>query len=261
MRRERLRSLVVALVGLFALQTVGQTPVKPSERGSAAPLSGEEVVQRMVRRNLERAKALRAFHGTRVYRIEYQGVLGNRAAEMVADVAYQAPSSKEFKVISQSGSKLIGEHVLRKLLESEQEAMKAENRARNALNTDNYTFRLIAYEPEGPAPDYVLDVEPTTPSKYLYRGKIWVDAQDFAVSRMEVEPAKSPSFWTKKSTISHTYAKVEGFWLPKQNRSVSSIRFGGQAVLTIDYSNYKILDPVAGRSGSAVSQQVGTTSR
>jgi len=76
---------------------------------------------------------------------------------------------------------------------------------------------------------------------------------------MEVEPAKSPSFWTKKSDIRHTYAKVAGFWLPKQNRSVSTIRLGGQAVLTIDYNDYKIVDPLAAPSGSQVTRLAPAT--
>jgi len=57
--------------------------------------------------------------------------------------------------------------------------------------------------------------------------------------------AQRRSQW--KRTL-HTYAKVDGFWLPKQNRSVATIRLGGQAVLTIDYTTYKIRDPLAADS-------------
>jgi len=154
---------------------------------------------------------------------------------------------------------LIVDRVFRKLLESEQESMIAENRARTALNTENYNFTMIADESGGTSSNYVFQVEPKNPSKFLYRGKIWIDATDFAVSRMEVEPAKSPSFWTKKSEISHTYAKVGGFWLPKQNRSVSTIRLGGQAILTIDYNDYKIADSAAVQSPTRVSRLVTAT--
>jgi hypothetical protein len=246
-------STLFLLLGI-ALNAVAQTAGASSEQLAPASLSGDEVVQRMVRRNLERANALRAFQGTRIYHLTYQGFPVNKEAEMVTSVVYQAPDSKQFKVVSQSGSQLIVDRVFRKLLESEQEAMKAENRARNALNTDNYTFVLAGYESAGQDANYVFQVQPKIPSKFLYRGKIWVDAKDFAVSRMEVEPAKSPSFWTKKSDIRHTYAKVDGFWLPKQNRSVSTIRLGGQAVLTIDYKDYKIVDPLAPPSGSEVTR-------
>jgi len=33
---------------------------------------------------------------------------------------------------------------------------------------------------------------------------------------------------------------VGDFWLPARNHSVTSIRFGGSAVLTIQYQDYKI---------------------
>jgi hypothetical protein len=36
--------------------------------------------------------------------------------------------------------------------------------------------------------------------------------------------------------------KVQNFWLPRRNESVSYIRLGGRATLTIDYSNYRISD-------------------
>jgi hypothetical protein len=70
---------------------------------------------------------------------------------------------------------------------------------------------------------------------------------DFAVTRLEAEPAKNPSFWTKNSEIEEAYTKVSDFWLPERNHSVTAIRFGGRAELTIQYKNYQITsaDPVS----------------
>ena len=59
--------------------------------------------------------------------------------------------------------------------------------------------------------------------------------------RIEAEPAKNPSFWIKKTDIHHSYNKVGDFWLPSENQSVSAVRGGGRAVLTIKYLNYEIL--------------------
>jgi hypothetical protein len=252
-RRLALCETYVIFASYLASAALGQASV----RIAAPRLSGEEVVARMVQRNQQRADALRGFQGTRTYRLTYQGFPIRREAEMVTTIVYRAPDSKQFTEISQSGSKLIIDRVFRRLLESEQDALRAENRTRTALNTENYNFTLTAYE-SGPPQNYVFQVEPKNPSKFLYRGKVWIDAQDFAVSRMEVEPAKSPSFWTKKSEISHVYAKVDGFWLPKQNRSVSTIRLGGQAVLTIDYNDYKILGPPAAQPANQVSRVTDT---
>jgi hypothetical protein len=85
-------------------------------------------------------------------------------------------------------------------------------------------------------------VEPRTKDKFLYRGRIWVDARDFAVIRLEAEPAKNPSFWTKKAEVVQEYRKVSGFWLPSHNQSSSAIRLGGHAELTIEYKDYDITE-------------------
>ena len=71
----------------------------------------------------------------------------------------------------------------------------------------------------GDRPAYVLSVEPISPSKFLYKGKIWVDAAEFAVAKMEVQPANNPSFWISRTLIHHTNGITNGFWLPEQNRS------------------------------------------
>ena len=67
-----------------------------------------------------------------------------------------------------------------------------------------------------------------------------MDAADFAVTRIEGEPAKNPSFWTKETKIEQVYTKVGDFWLPQSNRSSTTIRLGGRATFTIDYGNYQI---------------------
>jgi len=159
---------------------------------------------------------------------------------MVVNVKYLSPGTKEFTIQSATGSKLIIDKVFKKLLEAEKEALDSEVQRRSALTDDNYRFTLIGYESGSSGTTYVLNVEPRTKDKFLYRGRIWVDAEDFAVVRMEAEPAKNPSFWTKKAEIVQVYMKVSDFWLPAYNQSVSAIRLGGRAELTIDYKDYEI---------------------
>jgi len=213
---------------------------------SNAPLSIEQVVANLVRMNIERAQALHAYHGTRIYRVEYRGFPGTRSAEMVVDVKYQSPGMKEFTIQSATGSKMIIEKVFKKLLEAEKEASAAEVQRRTALNGDNYDFTLVGFESTPFGSMYVLIVEPKTKDKFLYRGRIWVDAEDFAVVRLEAEPAKNPSFWTKSNEIEQVYMKVNDFWLPASNHSITAIRLGGNAELTIQYNNYQIrgADPI-----------------
>jgi hypothetical protein len=226
------------LIGLVA-----QATAVPSDIPAASlqpPLSAEEIVAKMVERNLERARALGAYQETRVYRLEYRGLPSAKSAEMVVDVKFRSPGTKEFSIRSETGSRLIIERVFKRLLETEKEAQTVENQSRVALNQENYRFTLAGYETTPAGPAYVLSVEPRTDAKLLYRGQIWVDAEDFAVVRVEAAPAKNPSFWTKETRIEQVYAKVGNFWLPLSNRSSSEIRLGGHASFTIDYQDCQI---------------------
>ncbi len=207
--------------------------------GALAQLTSEQVVDNLVRRNLARAQELAAYCSTRTYRLEYHGFLSSKTAEMVVDVTYKSPATKEFTIRSETGSKLLIERVFKKMLQSEKEALTEENPKGIILNRDNYKFTPAGYESTPMGGRYIFSVEPRTRNKFLYRGRIWVDAQEFAVVRMEGEPGKNPSFWTKDTKIEQTYAKVGAFWFPSLNRSTTSIRLGGRAILTIDYKDYQ----------------------
>lgn len=226
-----------------------------------SPLTTVQVVERLVGMNLLRAQALHSYQGTRTYRVEYRGLLGTKSAEMAVDVIYRAPGTKEFTIRSSTGSKLIIDKVFKKLLQAEQEALSADAQRRTALSGENYDFTIVAYESTALRPEYVLAVEPKSKSKFLFHGRVWVDADDFAVVRVEAEPAKSPSFWTTNSQIEQTYQKVSDFWLPQRNHSISSIRIGGCAELTIEYQSYRITasDPIGRVPGDRVARSADTT--
>jgi outer membrane lipoprotein-sorting protein len=164
---------------------------------------------------------------------------------MTVDVKYSTPGTKEFSIRSEKGSQLIIDRVFKRMLQSEKEAASEENQSRVALNRDNYKFTLDGYESTPSGLAYILSVEPRTGDKLLYRGRIWVDAEDFAVIRIDAVPAKNPSFWTKETRIEQIYAKVGDFWLPLSNRSTSAIRLGGRASFTIDYQDYLITSATA----------------
>jgi hypothetical protein len=200
-----------------------------------------QVLDKLVEKNSERADALQKYQGRRLYSLDYTGFPTSFHAEMVVDMIYDAPSTKQFKIVSQSGPQWIIDKILKRLLEAELESMTEENRARVALNASNYYFTALEHLDAPDNCSYAVAVEPKIPSKLLFRGRIWVDSKDFAVCRIEAEPSKNPSFWIKKTDIHHSYLKIGDFWLPLENKSVSAVRGGGRAVLTIKYQNYEIL--------------------
>ncbi|HXA84361.1 MAG TPA: hypothetical protein VNZ47_04755 [Candidatus Dormibacteraeota bacterium] len=209
-------------------------------QGNAGQLKAEQVVENLVRMNLQRAQALQAYESTRTYRLEYKGFPGGRSAEMVVNMKYRAPGTKEFEIVSQTGSKMLIDRVFKKLMEGEKDAFEEENQKRIAMNQENYEFTLVGYEPGPRGGSYVLSVKPRTRNKYLFQGKIWVDDEQFAIVRMEGEPAKNPSFWIKGTRIETLYVNVNDFWLPAHNHSVTAVRLGGHADFSIEYTDYRI---------------------
>jgi hypothetical protein len=201
-------------------------------------LAADTVVQKLMATGARRSAELRGFRATRTYDLQYHGFLGTREAGMRVISTYTAPDKVEFSVVSEYGSKLLLNRVLMKLLDSEREAFR--NQSQIELSPANYTFDSLGMEQADSDPCYVLSVQPRKDNKFLYRGKVWVDTNDFALARMEGQPAKSPSFWIKDTQIDSTWKKVGEFWLIQHSRSVSHIRLGGTATLTIDYTDYQI---------------------
>jgi len=234
-------SLIISL--LLSSVLVGQTVPEEAKASPVASLPLDQIVDNLIARNAERSRNLLHSEGTRVYRLTYRGLPSNREAEMTVEASYDSPASKEFKVVSQSGSKIILNHVFARLLEAEKESVRPEIASQTQLNRENYEFAFVGYD--AAQKQYELQVTPKHKSKYVYRGKIWVDATEFAVSHIEAEPAQNPSFWTKQSEIHHEYQKIQNSWVPTRNESVSYIRLGGRATLTIEYKDYRITEAYA----------------
>ena len=144
---------VTALAALATLITApnlgGSDSAASSSPIPSASLSADQVVDNLVSMNQERAQALLHCEETRVYHLVYRGFPGDREAKMTVEASYKSPSSKEFKVVSQSGSELILDRVFKKLFESEKEAAQPAMSALTRLNRDNYAFTLVGYEPTG----------------------------------------------------------------------------------------------------------------
>lgn len=207
----------------------------------------------MAAMNEARAAALHSYRSTRTYQVSYKGFPKNLTAKVVVRLDFTAPDKKQFTTVSEEGSKLLVNRVVRKALESEQEAATAAARERSAVNEQNYEFKFVGTDSVEGRPCYTLDVTPRRADKFLYEGRICVDAVDFAVARIEAKPAKNPSFWISKATINHLNRKIGDFWLPASNHSTSHVRLGGDAELKIEYGDYEITDAAAVRGAPAAS--------
>ncbi len=213
--------------------------VRVSAQTQPRALTAAEIVERMAAKNGEREAALAAWSSERVYKIDYRGV-GSGTAAMTVRAEFRAPGEKRLTIVGERGSKMLCESVLRKLLASEEEAESRTVRAQSAITNANYEVRLEGEEVVDGVRAWRLALTPRVATKFAVRGRVWVSEDDFGLMRMEGAPAKEVSWWVNRASIDARYQRSGIFWLPERNDSVSRVRMGGEARLTIEYGRYTV---------------------
>jgi len=207
---------------------------------TSAPLpSADDVVAKMIKFDAQRQSQLTGYTAFR----HYSAVNKKRHADMLVHVNCSSDGARQFDVLSEEGSGSIRKHVFHKLLSEEMEASRRGTRQSTRITPANYDFQVIGQETVATGPAYVLEVAPKTENKYLIRGKIWVDAKDYSIVRIEGQPARNPSFWVRSVHFVHTYQKVGPFWFASSTHTTSEIRIFGESELTIENSGYALIPP------------------
>jgi MucB/RseB family protein len=198
--------------------------------------TAEEIVTQMGAHDLQRQDWVEGYVGMRRYVLENHRF--NKRAEMLVQVQADRDGVKHFDVVSEEGWQAADTHVLYKMLESETETSRPEMRAKVRLNSENYEFEVIGTERVTDREAYVLAVNPKRKDKYLFRGRIWVDTEDYALVRAEGNPAKNRSFWTKSTHFVQIYQKSGFLWFPLSTQSVTEAHIFGTTDVSIEYFDY-----------------------
>jgi hypothetical protein len=126
-----------------------------------------------------------------------------------------------------------------------------------ALSPENYNLELTGEESVEGVRAWVLKVSPKVDNKFTYRGRVWVSADDYAVMRIQGEPAKSPSWWINRASFDSRYVRRGEFWLLGRNVSTSHVRIGGEATLMIDYGTYESVAERPHGAGAELAEAAG----
>jgi hypothetical protein len=220
---------------LLAALIVTPASVVAADESPSLP-TATEIVTRMGSRDLQRQGSIEGYAGMRRYVLDNQHF--HKRAEMLVQVQGDPDGTKHFEVVSEKGWMSAHKHVLRKMLESESETSHPEARAKARINTENYDFKIAGTEVIDGRTAYVLEINPKREEKYLFRGRIWVDAEDYALARAEGQPAKNPSFWTKSTHFVQIYQKNGSLWFPRSTQSVTEAHIFGTTDVNIEYFDY-----------------------
>jgi len=231
----------------FAGATTGELGL--SNYSAPAGLTGDDVISRMLERNRLRNEKLKRYSAVRTY--EIRNPEGKLAAQAVVRVEYQAPDKKTFNKTSEKGSGVVRHLVFDRLIQSESETSSGRDHHDSAITSANYTFTLAGEEDLGADHCFVVEATPKRREKYLFEGKIWIHADDFAVVKIAGHPAKKPSFWINRAEFVRQYQRIAGFWLPFRDETSVEVKMYGRRVFTIDHQQYLINadNPLPGGSG------------
>jgi hypothetical protein len=208
--------------------------------------SADEIVKKLMAADDARHAALRDYSAVRKYSL-VNSRFGVKAS-LTVRMTYRAPGPKQFEEIAHSGPAPLRSKIFQRMIETEQKASSGLAREETRMSSGNYNFRYVSTADCESRHCYVLDVEPKSTNPLLFRGRIYVDSEDFAVAYMDGSPAQNPSFWLRKTVITQRYHKMGEFWLPALNASNSDVRMFGHSEVKIEYTDYAVNPP----AGAAV---------
>jgi len=231
--------MIIGALGLlsvtFAMQPLGPAPASVRDE-PARDATG--IFERVQQANAMRDAALESYLSIRRYSVFEPGHQSD--AELLVSMQFVAPSTKTFRTLDVRGVGWIHRRVFGRLMEAEAQAAAGKDRTDSAISPANYDAQLVGSDRLAGRDCYVLALVPKRRDKYLFIGKAWIDKEDFAIARLEGEPARSPSFWVVRAPFVREYQRVDGFWLPLQDETRTEIRFAGPYVLRIQYADYHI---------------------
>lgn len=214
------------------------TDEAPRSKSSVSGLPTDEVITKMLERNRLRSEELRRYSAVRTY--EIRNSEGKLAARAVVRVSYEAPDKKTFEKTSEQGSVIVRHLVFDRLLQTEGETSSGREHHDSAITAANYSFTPAGEEDVGPYHCFVFEANPKRKDKYLFEGKVWIDAQDFAIVKIAGHPAKKPSFWVNRADFVRQYQKIDDFWVPYRDETSVEVKMYGRKIFTVEHQQYAI---------------------
>src|SRR3984893_3246499 len=173
-RRSTMRGLSLLFVAAASLQAADIST-------ALAPLTGDEIFSRLIEHNRQRESLLRGYSVHRAYSATNRS--GKLYAAEEVRMSYAAPDEKTFVTLSARGSWVVRDLVFSRLMQTEAAAASGKERNDSSITPANYRFEALGTGEAGGRPCYVVQAIPLRKNKYLFEGRIWIDAVEFAIAR------------------------------------------------------------------------------
>jgi hypothetical protein len=185
-----------------------------------------------VQRYLEQESPLSEYRAFR--RIEAEGVGHHGWLEAWTELQGSVFS---YQITAEGGSDRVRKRVLRKILESEREAIANGEAERSALTAENYDFAPSSEQPGGLIK---ILMKPRHKGKLMLDGAMFFAGSTPDLVRVQGRAVSNPSFWVKRVDITRHYQRLNGVNVPVHVSSTANIRFAGKATFHMTYQYTQI---------------------
>ena len=239
------RGSAIAVI-IFAISVVVGHPTILTSQAQALAMAGDksqlfvdQLLARMMAHRKWQDSALREYQAHRLFHASNNRF--NIESILEVETTFRSPGPLQSTVMRQEGSAFIREHVFEKILLAESELSDKNNAD---MIPDNYQFTLIGSDACEGRRCWHMTVKPKRSEKYLVNGDVWLDAEDYAISRIHGFPSKHVSLWISRAEIDWHFHRMDtGVWLTEKVESSSDVRLFGTVEMQIHY-NYNTIGVV-----------------
>jgi hypothetical protein len=277
MKRLLLMVLLCGLwapAGLFAqaMFSAGEAAVLPSARGVLPPfpliladsqpvpnlgptaelplMSPELALLAYQHRVAQQANALAAYSAVTVVRAELPDTA--QQGEFELQRKFQAPHTLQFTPVRYSGDGFVKNNVITRLLQTEVDHVQKDDPSLTAINPANYKFTYRGLSRVNERTVHVYQVKPHKKRPGLFKGRVYLDAHNGSLVRVEGSVVKSPSFFVKHIEFWQDYTDVQSFTLPAHIHTVAKARIVGRTIVDIVHRDYQAVPAISVRVDSPV---------
>ncbi len=224
---QRLGSVIAVVAACGALEALA-----PGRVG--LPLSdADRIVAGLAATSVRNSRLIEAYATSKTFTIVHDG---QTSARVVAALTFTAPDMKVFTVLESLGSDFMRTRIINRMMSAEIEIARGASQARAAITSDNYRFGTVREDGDA----YVIEVEPLRKDELLFKGEAWITKDGFHLKRIEGQPAKNPSFWTKRIRFVSEFMPVNGVWMQVRTVATVTMRVLGEYGLQAECGPYEM---------------------
>jgi hypothetical protein len=227
---QRLGSFAAVVAACVALGGVGDGT---ASRDLPPMSDAKRIVAGLGATSDRQTRLVESFSTSKTFTIVHEG---KTSVRVVTALRFTAPDLKVFTVLESQGSEFMRTHIINKMMAAEVEMARGRSRMRAAITADNYRFGTV--HEDGDA--YVIELEPLRQDELLFKGRAWITKDGFHLERIEGEPARNPSFWTRRIRFVSEFTPVNGVWMQVSTVAVVTIRMFGDYVLQSKCGPYEM---------------------